>query len=104
MCGEGVIVEIQFVSDVCIFLFQLNPAFLNSNSTIHTWVFSAFAEIIGKSIANESKVSMREISHVQKIYRNSNSWPAQKKITLRYFSVPNIEFFFIKKKNYKTII
>ena len=30
-------------------LFQLSPAYLNTNSTSHTWAFSAVAELIGRS-------------------------------------------------------
>ena len=34
--------------------FQMSPSFLNSNSTSHTWPFSAVAELIGRSLWRET--------------------------------------------------
>lgn len=38
------------VRRVFVFLFKMSPSFLNSNSTSHTWPFSAVAELIGKQV------------------------------------------------------
>ena len=33
-------------------MFQISPKYLHSNSTSHTWPFSAVAELIGKILTN----------------------------------------------------
>lgn len=38
------------VRRIFVFLFKMSPSFLNSNSTSHTWPFSAVAELIGKQV------------------------------------------------------
>ena len=37
---------LQFAKNL--FIFQLSPKYLHTNSTSHTWPFSAIAELIGK--------------------------------------------------------